>query len=73
VPLGEGVVLDPFMGSGSTIAAAEALGISSIGVERLEQYFQIAKVAIPKLRAIEVAKVDARVGTKTSQGMLFTP
>jgi site-specific DNA-methyltransferase (adenine-specific) len=73
VPLGEGVVLDPFMGSGSTIAAAEALGISSVGVERLEQYFQMAHVAIPKLRDIEVARVDARVGTKTSQGMLFTP
>jgi site-specific DNA-methyltransferase (adenine-specific) len=73
LPLGEGVVVDPFMGSGSTIAAAEALGISSVGVERLKQYFQMAQVAIPKLRAIEVAKVDARVGTKTSQGMLFNP
>jgi site-specific DNA-methyltransferase (adenine-specific) len=73
VPLGEGVVLDPFMGCGSTIAAAEALGISSVGVERLEQYFKMAPVAIPKLRDIEVARVDARVGTKTSQAMLFTP
>ncbi len=26
LPLGNGVVLDPFMGSGSTIAAAEAVG-----------------------------------------------
>ncbi len=73
LPLGEGVVLDPFMGSGSTIAAAEALGISSVGVERLEQYFQMAKVGIPKLRDIEVARVDARVGTKRSQGMVSPP
>src|SRR5207244_1250548 len=33
LPLGEGVVLDPFAGSGSMLAAAEAVGYSSIGVE----------------------------------------
>ncbi len=70
LPLGEGVVLDPFMGSGSTIAAAEALGISSVGVERLADYFRMASKAIPRLRDIEVSKVDAKVGTK---GMLFPP
>src|SRR5713226_5476182 len=73
LPLGEGVVLDPFMGSGSTIAAAEALGISSIGVERLGDLFRMAGKAIPRLRDIEVSKVDAKVATKSSQGMLFTP
>lgn len=53
LPLGTGVVLDPFMGSGSTIAAAEALGYDSIGVERYRDYFDIAKNAIPKLAAVE--------------------
>ena len=52
LPLGEGIVLDPFMGAGSTIAAAEALGISSIGVERDLEYFRVAQSAIPKLAAI---------------------
>lgn len=33
LPLGEGAVLDPFMGSGSTIAATEAIGDGAIGVE----------------------------------------
>jgi hypothetical protein len=33
LPLGEGVVLDPFMGGGSTIAAAVAVGYASVGVE----------------------------------------
>ncbi|MCI0446658.1 site-specific DNA-methyltransferase [bacterium] len=49
LPLGEGIVVDPFMGSGSTVAAAEAVGYSCIGVERYEKYYEIALNAIPKL------------------------
>lgn len=49
LPLGEGVVLDPFMGSGSTIAAAEALGYASIGIERHREYFELSQRAIPAL------------------------
>lgn len=52
LPLGIGVVLDPFMGSGSTIAAAEYLQYNSIGIERNEKYFLMAQSAIPKLRNI---------------------
>ena len=54
LPLGSGVVLDPFMGSGSTIAAAEAIGYRSIGVERYRDYFEVAKDAIPKLAKVTV-------------------
>jgi site-specific DNA-methyltransferase (adenine-specific) len=54
LPLGEGIVLDSFMGSGSTIAAANAIGYSSIGIERIEEYYQMSKNAIPKLSAIVV-------------------
>ncbi|HET8761716.1 MAG TPA: DNA methyltransferase [Nitrospiria bacterium] len=49
LPLGEGVVLDPFAGSGSTLAAAEAVGYQSIGVEKDSHYFDMARKAIPKL------------------------
>jgi site-specific DNA-methyltransferase (adenine-specific) len=49
LPLGEGVLLDPFMGSGSTIAAASACGLRSIGLEINPEYFQMAAQAIPKL------------------------
>lgn len=51
LPLGEGVVLDPFAGSGSTLAAAEAVGYTSIGLERDPDYFDLAKKAIPQLAA----------------------
>src|SRR5262249_36195860 len=33
LPLGRGVVLDPFMGAGSTIAAADAVGYDSIPIQ----------------------------------------
>jgi DNA modification methylase len=49
LPLGEGVILDPFAGAGSTLAAAEAIGYASIGVEKDEHYFNLACEAIPKL------------------------
>lgn len=49
LPLGEGIVLDPFAGAGSTLAAAEAVGYSSIGVEKDPYYYDMACTAIPKL------------------------
>lgn len=52
LPLGSGVVADPFMGSGSTLAACEALGVTSVGVERSAEFFALAQRAIPKLAAL---------------------
>ena len=49
LPLGEGVILDPFAGAGSTLAAAEAVGYASLGVEKDKFYFDMARDAIPKL------------------------
>ncbi len=54
LPSGEGMVLDPFMGSGSTIAAALAVGYDSIGVEIDESYFKMAEKAIPELAALQI-------------------
>jgi DNA modification methylase len=54
LPLGEGVVLDPFAGSGSTLAAAEAVGYRSVGIERDKAYFELAAQAIPRLAALRV-------------------
>ena len=49
LPLGEGVVLDPFCGAGSTLAAAEAVGYRSIGIESDPEYFDMVCRAIPRL------------------------
>jgi DNA modification methylase len=49
LPLGEGIVLDPFAGSGSTLAAAEAIGYESIGVELSPTWVRLATEAIPRL------------------------
>lgn len=54
LPLGKGVVLDPFAGSGSTLAAAEAVGYQSIGVEKEAEFFSVAAAAIPKLAALSM-------------------
>jgi len=49
LPLGRGVVVDPFMGGGATIAAALAVGYESIGIEVDAAFFKIASRAIPIL------------------------
>lgn len=53
LPLGKGVLADPFMGSGSTVAAAEAIGYRCIGVERYDDYFSLATKAAPQLVRIQ--------------------
>jgi site-specific DNA-methyltransferase (adenine-specific) len=41
-----GIVLDPFMGSGSTLLAAKRLGFKYIGIEKELEYFAIAEKRI---------------------------
>lgn len=64
LPLGKGVILDPFMGSGSTIAAAAALGLRSMGLEVNAEYYTMAEEAIPRLAAF----VPREGGGNGSQG-----
>lgn len=53
LPLGKGIVLDPFAGAGSTLAAANKVGYRSIGIEIDRDYFELSERAIPALEAIE--------------------
>jgi DNA modification methylase len=66
LPLGKGVVLDPFMGGGSTIAAAVSVGYESIGLEHDRAFFERAAIGIPKLAALSGnGKSNATGGTSS--------
>jgi site-specific DNA-methyltransferase (adenine-specific) len=54
LPLGEGTVLDPFMGAGSILAATKAVGYNAIGIEKDPLYFDIAGRAVDRLAALSV-------------------
>jgi site-specific DNA-methyltransferase (adenine-specific) len=64
LPLGTGIILDPFMGSGSTVAAAEALGLTAIGVEKHSAYYDMAHTAIRPLSLV--------VGERDQAQLAFT-
>lgn len=52
LPLGVGIVYDPFAGSGSTLAAAEAVGYRSVGTDHDLECFEIARNAFNQLVAL---------------------
>ena len=54
LPLGRGILVDPFMGSGSTIAAAESAGLVSIGLEVHAPFYEMAKLAVPRLKCVQL-------------------
>ncbi|MGH9351964.1 MAG: DNA-methyltransferase [Terriglobia bacterium] len=56
LPLGRGVILDPFMGSGSTVAAANALGLQCVGIERNPDFFAEAAISIERLAKLAVPR-----------------
>lgn len=58
-----GVVLDPYMGSGSTAVAAMRMGLSFIGIESVPAYFDIA---CERLRGVQ-----AEIEEEARQGFLF--
>jgi len=62
LPLGKGVILDPFAGSGSALAAANAIGRDSIGIEKDPRYIGVARRAIPKLGGLALKQIDP-IGT----------
>jgi site-specific DNA-methyltransferase (adenine-specific) len=54
LPLGKGIILDPFAGSGSTVAAAASRGLECIAIERDGRHFDMAVKAIPRLAKLQV-------------------
>lgn len=64
LPFEDGILLDPFMGSGSTIAAAIACGLKAIGIEVNREYFSLATTAIPALAEFDPDYLSKRNGRK---------
>ena len=63
------VVLDPFLGSGTTLAAARALGRFGVGIEQKAEYVDIARERIAKIRVsksdiVEKTKLPRRVSMR---------
>ena len=53
LPLGVGTILDPFMGSGSTIAAAWANNLRAVGIEAMPEYYEMAQQGAALLARLE--------------------
>lgn len=49
LPLGVGIICDPFAGSGSTLAAAAAIGYRAVGSDRDAEYLEMGRRAFNKL------------------------
>lgn len=58
LPLERGVICDPFAGSGATLAAANAVGYDSVGVEIDRGFFNLAADSIPRLAALNVKREE---------------
>lgn len=70
LPPGEGVVFDPFMGSGSTGEAAINEGHDFVGCEIMPQIFDIARGRLDRAQA-QVSILDTMNGAHLEQGEIW--
>ncbi len=65
------VVLDPFLGSGTTAAAAKRLGRSFIGIEREESYAEAARTRIAQVTPLNGHSLDISRGKRAETRVPF--
>lgn len=56
-------VLDPFMGSGTTIRVAQKIGRNGIGIEILQEYYELAKqdiLPVAEISAVQLALLEEK-------------
>ena len=52
------IILDPFLGSGTTAAAAKELGRNFIGIEREESYVAAARARVDAVQPIDLSEIE---------------
>jgi len=65
------VVLDPFMGSGTTAIAAKRLGRTFIGIEREEPYAEAARERLKGLKPLDPASLQVAKGKRAEARIPF--
>jgi DNA modification methylase len=60
LPLRGGIILDPFAGAASTLAACEYLKIRGVGIELDKQYYAMAAKALPLLSELKRPQLGRR-------------
>jgi len=58
------IILDPFMGSGTTGAVAKRLGRNFIGIEKEEFYVKVATERIEKIKPIKIDYLNYKIEAK---------
>jgi DNA modification methylase len=61
MPPKDGLLLDPFAGSGTTILAAQRLGFNAIGIEKSPDYCAIAEQRITNDRSMTIERDDQQI------------
>jgi len=65
------VVLDPFMGSGTTAVAAKRLGRNFVGIEREETYAEAARERLKGLKPLDPASLQVAKGKRAEARVPF--
>lgn len=61
------IILDPFMGSGTTCIACKELNINYIGIDKEEKYCELARKRLKGVKPSLFEKPKKRVSKKTKE------
>ena len=65
------IILDPFMGSGTTAAAARELGRNFIGIEREETYVAAARERVANVEPIDLSDIEVSTPKRDEPRIAF--